>query len=136
MRRPAGVGKLGPGYGSGSGPQDRQKAHTAAAVSTVDWLSDMTTARVETLPNTTDETAAERALRVLRGANSSEADLINALHTYSQERCVELNSDGATWECPADPADVDVPESAVTAQTDDVLAILDELNVPDCADPS
>lgn len=93
----------------------------------------MTTVRVEPLPHATDdEKAAERALRVMRDDQSSAADRINALRTYSHERCVELNSDGTTWYCPADPAGVEVSESAVEAETDNVLAILDESDVPDC----
>ena len=94
----------------------------------------MTIVRVDTLPHASaDETPVDRALRVVRDESSSTADRVNAMRVYSQERCVELNSDGTTWECPADPAEVDVPESVVDAQTADVLAILDEFDVPDCA---
>jgi hypothetical protein len=86
--------------------------------------------RVEPLPHVTDdETAAERAVRRLAAPDVSAAERINTLRTYSDERCVELNSDGLTWDCPADPADVDVPESAVAAQEADVLSILDEFDI-------
>ena len=95
----------------------------------------MTTLRAEPLPQlAADETAAERALRTLRASERSSVDRIAALRTYSQERCVELNSDGLRWDCPDDPADADVAESAVAAQEHDVLAILDELDAPLCGD--
>lgn len=95
----------------------------------------MTTLRADPLPHpAVDETAAKRALRVLRAPELSSVDRIATLRTYSQERCVELNSDGLTWDCPDDPADADVAESAVAAQEHDVLAILDELDAPLCDD--
>lgn len=76
--------------------------------------------------------SSEEELKHQLSSASDTAKKVDSFKTYSSERCVELNSSGATWDCPEDTTGLSVDEVAVEREVSEVDAILDELGPSNC----
>lgn len=59
-------------------------------------------------------------------------DEIERFRDYSRERCAELNSDGAVWDCPADSLDATATPEDVPGVTEAVETMIAKSGVRRC----